>query len=231
MALSESSIAFKSPILLIGGGEFDTALLLQLARRQYPVIAADGAANYLEGTGIIPEAIIGDMDSLANRTGWEQRTQVIEFAEQDTTDFEKCLYATTAPLYIALGFTGRQFDHTLAALHVLARYAEVKHVIMVDTVDLIYAATGPFAMDMSPGERLSVYPLGKVSFEASEGLKYKLDGLTMEQGGQIGTSNEVVNPRVAIYPAGPGQGPYALVFPHQHLGDLIDSIVAGETGG
>jgi thiamine pyrophosphokinase len=44
--------------------------------------------------------------------------------EQDTTDFEKCLYSVAAPLLLGVGFLGGRADHHLAAMNVLVRYAD-----------------------------------------------------------------------------------------------------------
>ena len=77
------------------------------SRRVAPVlIAADGGADALHEMRLTPEAVIGDMDSLSDMAAWRGRTRLVHLAEQDSTDFEKCLYATQAPLYVAPGFTG-----------------------------------------------------------------------------------------------------------------------------
>ena len=47
----------------------------------------------------------------------------MQIAEQETTDFEKAIYSTRAPVTVALGMTGKRFDHTLAALDAVTRYA------------------------------------------------------------------------------------------------------------
>ncbi len=226
MTASGPVIAFENPVLLIGGGELDGELAARYAAQGYAVIAADGGANRLVQSGLRLDAIIGDLDSLKDRAGWEARTKVIEITEQDTTDFEKCLYSTSAPFYLALGFTGRQFGHTLAALHVLTRYGSSKKVLMVDSVDVVFATQAPFEMQMQPGERLSVYPLGPVEFASSEGLKFPLQGLHMEQGRLIGTSNEAVSHKVSITPVHGNTQAYAIVAPLTHLGEFIAAMGA-----
>ncbi|MGI9483767.1 MAG: thiamine diphosphokinase [Hyphomicrobiales bacterium] len=221
---TKAVLEFDTPVLLIGGGEIDPQILAEFAARDFVPVAADGAANNLKEHHIHPAAIIGDMDSLKDRAFWEERTKVLEFAEQDTTDFEKCLYATKAPLYLALGFTGHQFDHTLAALHVLSKYAGEKAVLMVDTVDVIFATVGDFRMKMTPGARVSIYPFARAAFKRSTGLKFPLDGLVLEQGNLIGTSNEVSGYEVFIEPVANNESPYAVVMSHSYLNDLIETL-------
>jgi thiamine pyrophosphokinase len=228
MTSTSNVLSFENPVLLVGGGAYDPALAVRYAAAGYVLIAADGGANALDRHGLQPRAIIGDMDSLKDRAQWETRAKVIEIAEQATTDFEKCLYATSAPFYLALGFTGHQFGHTLSALHVLARYGASKNVVMVDSVDVIFATAEPFEMTMEPGERLSIYPLGPVTFERSEGLKYPLDGLHMEQGHQIGTSNEAMAHKIAITPVPGNTQPYAIIAPLTQLDSLLAAILDQE---
>ena len=80
------------------------------------LVAADGGADHIATAGLTPEAIIGDFDSLSQPEDWLGRTRLLRIEEQETTDFEKALYSTYAPVTIALGMTGGRFDHTLAAL-------------------------------------------------------------------------------------------------------------------
>lgn len=216
-------LAFEGPVILLGGGEIDAAMPARLAARGYPVLAADGGANYLRDGDLLPEAILGDLDSLDDRSFWEARTQVIEIAEQDSTDLEKCLYSSSAPLYLALGFLGKRFDHSLAALHVLTKYLRQKRVILVDRVDLMLATHGPFEMTLPEGCRFSLHPLEPVTFARSEGLVYPLDGLHLAQGLRGGTSNQVTNGPVRLLPA--TGGGYAVVLPIDYLEQMIDVLM------
>ena len=56
------------------------------------VVAADGGADQAVNHGVIPDAVIGDFDSITNTT----RARIPEDRlhpdqDQDTTDFDKCL--------------------------------------------------------------------------------------------------------------------------------------------
>src|SRR5690606_31870769 len=121
-------------------------------------------------------------DSLSARDGWPKMVRLLPLAEQDTTDFEKTLYSTRAPVTVALGMTGRRFDHTLAALDAVARHARGRRIILVDEADLALAVSGPFSFAVAPRERVSVHPLGPIRFRRSVGLEYPLDGLRLAPG-------------------------------------------------
>ena len=149
---------FDRPLAIVGGGTVDSALLHDLAGRGVALVGADGGGNTIGAAGLLPEAILGDLDSLEDRAGWEERTRVIHIPEQITTDFQKALYSTTAPVTLALGMTGKRLDHTLAALGALLEVAPYRRVILVDETDVALAVSGPFAFDAATQERISVHP-------------------------------------------------------------------------
>lgn len=217
-------IVFEGPLAIVGGGVVDPALLVELDRRGVALVGADGGGDAIGDAGLVPAAIIGDLDSLSSRTGWEQRTRVIHLAEQETTDFEKALYSTAAPLTLALGMTGKRLDHTLSALNAMQKFAPRRHLLLVDEVDVALAVIGPFSFEAAKGERVSIYPLAEVSFTHSERLLYPLDGLTLAPGGRLGTSNEGLGGRVEIVPA--DDTPWLLILDKSHLPALIDLLLA-----
>jgi len=214
------------PMILLGGGDLNRAAFDEITAHGYPLVAADGGANALLDTDPVPDLIIGDLDSLADRAGWQDKTTVIEVSEQETTDFEKCLIATSAPLYLGFGFLGKRFDHSLAALHVLARYAGTKRIVLIGDNDIVFVPTAPFEAAREIGSRFSVYPIGQVTFEASTGLKYPLDGLTLAPGVAVGTSNEVTESPVRIVPDAASDGQYAVILPTEALPNIISDIAS-----
>ncbi len=219
--------SYDDPVILLGGGELNRELFAQTVAHGYPLVAADGGANALTPDDPTPDLIIGDLDSLEGRADWEARTKVHEIAEQDSTDFEKCLYATAAPLYLAFGFLGRRFDHSLAALHVLAKFAETKNVVLIGQQDLVVAPGPNFVAELDVGTRFSVFPLTPVSFAHSDGLAYPLDGLTLAPGTVIGTSNKVSASTVTIATDGAPQARYAVILPANCLTNITSNVASG----
>lgn len=216
-------LEFTRPIAIVGGGTVDPAILRDLAARDVTLIAADGGADSIDEAGLVPAAIIGDLDSLSDRAGWEQRTRVIHIPEQITTDFQKALYSTRAPVTLALGMTGKRLDHTLAALSAALQVAPDRHLLLVDEVDVALASVGPIAFSAAVRERISVHPLVPIRFKRSRGLYYPLDGLTLEPGGLIGTSNEGSGGPVEIVPA--DSTPWLLILGRERLWDLVEACL------
>ena len=212
-------VVFDSPMAIVGGGAVDPALLRELAERGVALVGADGGADAIGDAGLMPAAIIGDLDSLSDRTMWETRTNVIHIPEQITTDFQKALYSTQAPVTLALGMTGKRLDHTLAALSAVLQYAPMRRLLLVDEVDVALAVVGSIRFEAGLRERVSIHPLLPISFVSSTGLYYPMDGLLLEPGGLIGTSNEGTGGPVEVVPA--DDTPWLLILGRERLWDLV----------
>lgn len=216
-------LRFPGGVMLVGGGEVDAgALDLALARTAH-VVAADGGANALRGWGLGADAVIGDMDSVLDREGWAAGgTRVVHLDEQETTDLEKCLYATAAPFYVGIGFTGRRFDHTLAALHALLRWPD-KRVVLIGSDEIIFMAPPRWRARLSPGARVSFFPMLAVGGVGSQGLEWPLAGLRFAPGRRIGTSNRAVAETVEAAFDGVGM---AAMVEREHLDAVLASLAA-----
>ncbi|MDU8927530.1 thiamine diphosphokinase [Alisedimentitalea sp. MJ-SS2] len=178
------------PVLLVGGAKVKKKLLSAAIVDGTRIVAADGAANRLIKRGVLPDAVIGDMDSLSSAAREvlpEGRIHRIE--EQDSTDFEKCLSRIEAPLVVALGFSGGRLDHQLAVLHGMMRYAD-RPCLLVGKREVVFLAPPRIEVGLPAGCRVSLFPMAPVGAR-SEGLAWPLDGLDFEPGRQIGTSNRV----------------------------------------
>jgi thiamine pyrophosphokinase len=217
---------FDGPLVIVGGGALDAGLLRQLAAEGAHLVGADGGADAIRAAGLLPEAIIGDFDSLADPAGWDGRTRLIRIGEQETTDFEKALYSTAAPVTIGLGMTGCRLDHTLAALDAVARHAARRAIILVDEADLALGLAGPFGFRVEPGARVSVHPLTETSFAGSQGLRYPLDGLTLAPGVRTGTSNEASAAAITIEPEAGDAGVFLLILEKRWLGALMAQVMS-----
>jgi thiamine pyrophosphokinase len=160
-------------------------------------VAADSGADRLLRLGVEPQAVIGDMDSISSgaRAAIPPERQHL-VAEQVTTDFDKALRQIEAPLVLALGFAGARLDHGLAAFNTLVRRAD-RRCILIGPKDLAFAAPSRLALDLVPGEPLSLFPMAAVTGQ-SEGLEWPIAGIDFAPDGMIGTSNRVTARRVTL---------------------------------
>lgn len=217
-------ITFRRPVTLVGGGMLTRPMLDEALALAPELVAADGGADHLAGWELMPAAVIGDMDSISLSTSrrWQGATRLVPLAEQDTTDFEKCLYATGAPLYVGAGFTGGRVDHLLAVLHVMLARPE-KRVVLLGEVDAI-ALVPPgriVAIALEAGARVSLLPLLAARGTHSYGLKWPVVGVEMAPGVRGGASNMATGDRVELGFDAPGM---ALVVDRRHLAALVHAI-------
>jgi thiamine pyrophosphokinase len=127
--VSSGERSARSALLICNGEPPKRSLLTRLARHADLVVAADGGANQARRLGVIPDVIIGDLDSIAPATERHfRRVPTVRVPRQDNTDLEKALdYLTSLGVskVTIVGCTGRRMDFTLANLSVLWRYSRV----------------------------------------------------------------------------------------------------------
>lgn len=224
MTLSGQSsplVRAAGPVTLVGGGRIgadDLALALSFAP---DAVAVDGGAGHLLAAGLAPLAVIGDMDSLPAAAAAAFARLLCPIAEQDTTDFDKALRSTDAPLALAVGFSGGRFDHELAVLAALLRHAD-RPCIVIGAESLTFHCPPGLSLDLPGGSLLSLFPLVPVRL-SSEGLRWPTGGIAFRPDGMIGTSNEVTGP-VRLTAEGPGM---LVILPRAALGPAVAALTAG----
>jgi thiamine pyrophosphokinase len=195
--MSESIVHSNGGVTLLGAGEILPAVLDEALIHAPLLVAADGGAARALALGHDPAAVIGDLDSLdaASRAALPPgRVHLI--ADQETTDFDKCLRSIQAPLVLAVGFTGARLDHEMAAFSTLLQHAR-RPCLLIGPQDVAFVAPPELSLALAPGTRLSLFPMGRVTGE-SRGLRWPIEGIGFAPGVRIGTSNEVVGQEVAL---------------------------------
>lgn len=207
------------PVTLIGGGQVTPQDMADALAIGPFLVAADGGADRALALGAVPDLVIGDLDSL----GPDARAQIPpdrlhRIAEQDTTDFEKCLSRIQAPLVLGIGFGGGRLDHQLAVLNVISR-RRIPPVVLLGEVDICFASPPLLALDLEPGSRVSLFPMGPCTGR-SQGLRWPINGLAFAPDGFAGTSNQVVGPvELEI------DGPMLVILPRQALRRVVEWMI------
>lgn len=182
-----------SCVTLLGASPVSHRDLKEILPSAPTLIAADGGAATAVAAGLMPDRVIGDFDSLPQSVRDVLPSGTLEHvAEQDTTDFEKCLTRIDAPLILALGFTGRRIDHELSVYNALVRTA-APPCIVIGEHDLVFRAPRSLSLGVQPGHRVSLFPMGPVH-GTSNGLHWPIDGIRFAPEGRIGTSNRATGP-------------------------------------
>lgn len=207
-------------VTLIGGVATDSDTL-DLALSLAPIlVAADGGADNALKLCQKPVAVIGDLDSLGAEARQELPAEIIHrIAEQETTDFEKCLQHVSAPLILAVGVTGGRMDHQSAVFSTLVRMPQTR-CILIGEKDICFHCPPELHLPARPGDRVSLFPMAPCRGQ-STGLRWPIDGIDFAPDGRIGTSNQATGETVTIRMAGAGM---LVMLPREQLAGTIRAL-------
>lgn len=221
MAGSRTLYRAAGPVTLVGGGPVPPGALAAALALAPEVVAADGGACVPLPPEARLAAVIGDMDSIADPEALRAAgIAVHRLDEQETTDFEKCLYSVEAPLCIGVGFLGGRLDHELAALNALVRHPG-RAVALVGEADVCFLCPPVLALDLPAGTRVSLFPLAPTVGRVSEGLVWSVAGLAMAPDGRVGTSNRALGGRVRVGFSTPS---VIAILPEAFLGQVVAAL-------
>lgn len=190
---------------------FETAR--SLLRADDYLIAADGGANHLMKMGILPDIVIGDLDSVDEDTLFElvsAEVDIQQYSEdKDETDFELALrYALELhpDAVVIIGALGGRLDQTLANLSILTDPALAPLDIRLDDgVEEAFfcrasaAKGGQAAISGRSGEIVSLIPWnGPVEGVTTEGLQWPLYAETLYPDKSRGISNVMLTGSASV---------------------------------
>lgn len=184
------------------------------------MVCADGGADTALSAGLTVEAVIGDMDSASAAAKTAYGAVLHPIAEQNSTDFDKCLRNIEAPAILGVGFLGDRVDHTLAVLHVLQKYR--RPIVLLGADDLVFMVPDQVRFDAVLGQRVSLMPVTD-SIVTSRGLKWEVTDAPMSMRDFIGSSNEATAQVVEVR-ATPGM---AVIMPPEALGSVWAELTGG----
>ena len=188
---------YNLPGLLVAAGTPVRESLLQaLAQGCHPVVAVDGGYRYCQKAGILPDLLLGDMDSLGEIPG-EAKMEILRLpCEKDDTDtlfaMRELVRRGCREIVVTCALGGR-LDHTIANIHALCylRLQGISAEIRDDRSSCQVLLPGEYTLQKDRYDTFSLFPLG----EACEGVtlrqaKYPLAGYRLTNTFPIGVSNE-----------------------------------------
>jgi thiamine pyrophosphokinase len=210
MEVELSSNTLSRTIVIANGHLSDPTSLGQRLRPDDRIICADGGAHHARAMGLMPDVVVGDMDSLDPGLRVELGEAGVRFemhpARKDETDLELALRlaigegATEVEIWAMLG--GR-LDQSLANLFLLARpeWAATR-LRMVDENQTAWSLHGgqEAVIQGSPGDLLSLVPLSPlVTGVTLEGVEWPLHAAVLHFGSTLTISNRLTRPVAHIY--------------------------------
>lgn len=172
----------KSVVVVADGNFPKHHLPLRLLSEAGMLVCCDGSARKLVEAGYMPNAIVGDMDSLDEEMKIRFSGCIYEYNEQETNDLTKaikwCLGVGYKEVTI-LGATGMREDHTIGNISLLTEYEKFMKVKMVTDHGVIIPLNGNCKIDSAPGQQISLFSIGQNTRITSKGLKYPLENRTL----------------------------------------------------
>ena len=185
-------------IVILCDGEFPRkAYPLYLLDQADAVVCCDGAVlKYLRytrrrfGEERLPEAVVGDMDTLPKT--WQERLSklIVHESEQDDNDQTKAMryvlgrHPDVTEIHI-LGATGRREDHTLGNLGLLMEYTrmfDLRKVRLeaVSDYSTAFPLTDSCELHVGKGRRVSLFSPDNTLTIRSKGLQWPTDGVVFD---------------------------------------------------
>ncbi len=173
------------------------------------VLAADGGAVHCRELGVVPDVVIGDLDSAPQGEIDRLRAggaQVLGHPQRkDQTDLELALahaFEGGADEIVILAAMGERWDQTIANLLLLGTVGLPSgRVRIVDGTQQIGIVRGGevIRLDGLPGDTVSLLPLaGDALGVTTHGLEYPLEGATLKFGASRGVSNSLIEAEAEV---------------------------------
>jgi len=167
------------------------------------IICADGGANSARKLNIIPDLIIGDLDSITkdNLKYYKSKAKIIKYKRQNDTDVEKSLKYLISKGFeevVLLGATGNRLDHTICNLGIVIKYFDKIKISILHGNSFLRAYNSEVELPTVKGETISLYGFDDKTKIQSKGLKYPLNNISLPFGKRESTSNVAINTKVSL---------------------------------
>lgn len=185
--------ATRPAAVILANGEFPChEIPLAIVSNAAYLVCCDGAVNQLEGTGIQPNAIVGDCDSLDEKYRSKYAGIIHTFTEQETNDQTKsvkfCIEKGFEDIVI-LGGCGKREDHTLGNISLLAEYLNMtENICMITNYGVFNPIRGAVRFESFAGQQVSLFAIDRRPLTVRN-LKYPVEDRILDNWWQ-GTLNE-----------------------------------------
>jgi thiamine pyrophosphokinase len=194
--------------IFLNGSPDSPDLLRRVAGRADLVIAADGGARYALEAGVVPDLVVGDMDSLGEDLAREVESRGASLerhpVRKDKMDGHLAVLAarergaTAADLLCALG--GR-LGALFAVTHILlaAERIGLHTSVVADRGRMFVVEAGSRKVEGASQDSISIFPLsGPAAGVTLEGMEYPLENATLEPGDTLGFHNELIGTQARV---------------------------------
>ena len=194
----------KKCIILANGKPPKKKIISFFQRKNFKtLICADGGANSALKMKLVPNFIIGDLDSISLEAlkKFKVNSKIIQLKRQNDTDVEKCLKYAIKKKYtdaLLVGVTGNRLDHTFCNLGIVLKFFPKINLSLIAEDSFLKAYKGKVELKTFPGETISLYGFDRKTKIISKGLKYPLKNVALPFGERESTSNIAAGKKVRL---------------------------------
>ncbi len=167
------------------------------------IVCCDGAANDFIAKGGMPDAIVGDCDSISEENRRLFAGILHPDQDQESNDLTKsvrfCVKHGKNDIII-VGGTGKREDHTLGNISLLAEYISIARVIMVTNWGIFTPIVTDTTFKSFKGQQVSVFSIDPVEISSSN-LEFPLNNHVLTNWWQ-GSLNESLGDSFTINTSG-----------------------------
>jgi thiamine pyrophosphokinase len=164
------------------------------------IVCCDGAAEKLDKYGLVPDAIVGDLDSISDSLKEKYSDRLFPDYNQETNDLTKavkwCVAKGIAEVVI-VGATGMREDHTLGNISLLADYSSMINAVMLTDSGSFRVYDRSVTLVSRPGQQVSLFSIDPSLTITSSGLRYPLTKLQLHSWWR-GTLNEATGDSLSL---------------------------------
>ena len=164
------------------------------------IICCDGAADKLIAYGLEPTFIVGDIDSVSEKTKTTFADRIVLNTDQETNDQTKAIeFVLSRGIkdVAILGATGKREDHTIGNISLLLDYAQKLNVRSISNSGIFQAVLQSQSFPSFKGQQVSIFSVGTPATITSKSLKYPLNNTTLNSW-WMGTLNECLSDSFSV---------------------------------
>ena len=191
-------------IAIIGNGTINNKKFhLRILKEYDIIICADGGATNAKKMNIIPDYIIGDLDSTTNEIlnfFKLNLTKIIKDENQDKTDMELAINLAEKlkpDEIIIMGAIGYRIDHTIANILCLDKIKSNIKTKIIDDKNIIEIIENEKCIEGEKDDIVSIIPLTDIVDLSYQGLKWLINNQDVKFG-WFGISNKLKGKKAKI---------------------------------
>ena len=194
--------------IFLNGSPDSSDLLRRVAGLADLIVAADGGARYALEAGVVPDLVVGDMDSLG-----EDLALVVERLggslerhpeRKDKMDGQLAVLAarergaTAADLLCAVG-GGLGALFAVPQILLAAERIGLRSTVVADRGRIFVIEAGSRTVQGDPQDSVSIFPLsGPATGVTLESMEYPLENASLEPGDTLGFHNELIGRKASV---------------------------------